>query len=296
MECEGLLLVYLNGDLVDGEKATVSIWDSGYLYGEGIFTTLRLYNGLAIDARAHHQRLHRQTNLLNLPFNLSEDAMIAAINELVAANDLAGIDTRVRISISRSGDPETPFPLNNLDNIEPTILITTGHLPPTLGQWQQDGIAVITLGPNFLRGHLPHLKTMNALPTLMAMRRAQKAGAPEALLINHEDQLLEGIVSNVFLVHQGRLLTPVADGRILPGRTRERVISSAAHLEMEIDEKILSRANLHHAQEIFITNSVREIVPVISVDRKTVGSGLPGPITRRLQDQYRSDINTGYNL
>lgn len=287
------MVVYLNGKFVDGEKAAVSIWDGGYLFGDGIFTTLRLYQGKAIDAAAHHQRLRRQAHLLDLPFTLSEEMMTSALHELVIANGLQHVDSRARITLSRGGHIEAPLPLENLDQVEPTIVITTGPLPRSLSQWTTDGISAISLGHAFSRGNLPHIKTLNALPTLMALRKAHKAGCPEALVFGQEGQLLEGIVSNVFLVVQGNLVTPLADGNLLPGRTRERVISCAAHLDMELEEKVISRAQLDSVNEIFLTNSVREIVPVVMLDGKPVGSGLPGPITRRLQDQYHSDINAG---
>ncbi len=290
------MFVFLNGQLVDSSRAAVSIWDGGFLYGDGIFTTLRLYKGMAIDATSHFQRLRRQANLLDLPFALSEEKMTAALSELVRANELHGTDCRARITISRNGDSENPLPLKNLHESESTVLITASTLPAALNKWQKDGISVITLGPAFLRGNLPSLKTLNVLPSLMALRKAIKAGCPEALLFGQDGHLLEGAISNVFLVSGGKLLTPSHEENFLRGRTRERVISSAAQLSIKVDEKILLRGHLKSAQEIFLTNSVREIVPVITVDGKPVGSGIVGPVTRRLQGQYRNDINAALGV
>ncbi len=293
---EEVLQVSVNGQLVDGTRAAVSIWDGGLLYGDGIFTTLRMYQGYAIDAPAHHQRLRRQAHLLELPFSLTEEAMNNTLELLAQTNNLHNIDARARITVCRGGSPEDPLPMENLDNIEPTTIITVGALPAPLSQWQLDGIPVKTLGPAFMRGNLPHLKTLNALPTVLALRKAHAAGCPEALILDDKGNIVEGIVSNIFLVIRGRILTPAADNNLLPGRTRGRVISSAAHLGLDLEEKNLPRGYLNSAQEIFMTNSVREIVPVTSVDGKAIGSGMPGPITRRLQDQYRSDINAALGL
>jgi len=290
------LLVYVNGQIVDGNTASVSIWDGGFLYGDGIFTTLRLYNGLPLDTLVHHQRLRRQARLLDLPLTITEDTMADVLTELAQANNLSESDSRARVTISRGFSFDSPLPLTDLINIDPTTVITVSPLPEAVAQMQLVGIPVVTLGPAFVKGNLPNLKTLNALPTLMALRKAHAAGCPEALLLGKEDNILEGAISNVFLVVNDRILTPHQDEEMLAGRTRARVISSANHLGYDLEEKKLQREYLNRAQEIFMTNSVREIVPVISVDGKPVGSGLPGPITRRLQDKYRGDIKTSLGL
>ena len=281
------MIVSLNGQLVDSKEATVSIWDGGYLYGDGIFTTLRLYQGIPLDLAAHWERLQQQAAAIDLPFPVKRNELETIISDLADGNGLADGGGRIRITISRGGCAENPLPLTELENIPPTVLVTVAPLSDQLESWQTSGIPVITLDDSFSRGNVPELKTLNTLPSILAQRRAAAAGCPEAILTGPGGVLLEGAASNLFLVSSGNLLTPAVGAGFLAGLTREKILTLAREMGIEIREKQLDGRHLEAACEVFVVGSVREVVPVISVDGRIVGDGTCGPVTRKIQQEYR---------
>lgn len=286
------MIVYLNGQYLKAAEAKISIWDGGYLYGDGIYTTLRLYRGRPLDLKAHHQRLRVHAAELDLPLPLGSDQLDAAARELARANDLTEVDGRLRITVSRGGSFEAPLPLSGLEDIAPTILMTLVPIGPELKLWQADGIPVITLGQSHARGNFPALKTLNSLAAIQALRRAAGAGCLEAILTGPDGCLLEGAVSNLFLVSGGKVLTPASSGDFLAGRTRERILEIAGAENIEVREKDLDRRHLEAACEVFVASSVREVLPVVRIDGAPVMDGKPGPVTRLIQERYRASIET----
>ncbi len=284
------MIVYLNGSYLPADQAQVSIFDGGYMYGDGIYTTLRLYGGLPLDLAAHHERLVRQTAQLQIGFDLPQEKLRRIIGELAARNDLADADGRLRISVSRAGSPDDPLPLSDLERLPATVTMTLTPVATALARWQADGIPVICLDQAYARGNFPDLKTLNALATLTALRRAAAAGCPEALLTGPDGRLLEGAVSNIFLVSDGALVTPASEGEFLAGRTRERILRIATRQKLPAREAVVRRRELVQADEVFVVSSVREVLPVISVDDVPIADGVPGPVTRRIQDEYRALI------
>jgi len=284
------MIVYLNRDFVDEAEARISVWDGGFLYGDGVYTTLRLYRGKPVDLEAHCRRLHAHARELEIPLTHTEKdfALIAA--RLAAENRLTDRDGRLRITVSRGGGPEHPLPVTGLASIDPTVLVTLAPLGMELERWRTEGIGVITLDAAYARGNFPELKTLNSLATVRALRRAAAAGCPEALLTDAAGRLLEGAVSNLFLVAGGNLLTPDNCGDFLAGRTRQRILSLARGEGIEVREKILDRRHLEAACEVFVASSVREVLPVVRVDDRPVADGKPGPVTLLIQERYREDI------
>ncbi|MBK8166340.1 MAG: aminotransferase class IV [bacterium] len=281
------MLVYLNGDYLPADQARVSAWDGGFLYGDGVYTTLRLYGGRPLDLRAHLERLRRHADALSLPVPPTDTEFAAVIAHLAEANGLAATDGRLRITVSRGGDPEDPLPLRDLGRLNPTVLLTLAPVPPAFAAWARDGIAACLLEPGSARGNLPHLKTLNGLPALLAQRQAAARGCQEAVLVSEDGRLLEGSVSNLFLAKAGRLSTPAGTDGLLAGRTRERVLALAAQLDVPCERRSLLPADLLGADEAFTASSVREILPVVAVDGVAIGDRQPGPLTRRLQEAYR---------
>ncbi|MBM4130362.1 D-amino acid aminotransferase [bacterium] len=281
------MLVYLDGEYLPAERARISIWDGGFLYGDGVYTSLRLYSGRPLDLPAHLERLRRHAAALELPVPLSDARFAAVVARLAARNGLTAADARLRITVSRGGDADDPLPLRDLERLRPTVLVTLAPVPPAFAAWARDGIAACLLAPGSARGNLPHLKTLNALPALLAQRQAAARGCREAILVSEDGHLLEGSVSNLFLARDGRLCTPAGDDGLLAGRTRERVLTLAAGLGLACEARRLSPADLLAADEAFTASSVREILPVVGVDERPVGEGRPGPLTRRIQTAYR---------
>jgi branched-subunit amino acid aminotransferase/4-amino-4-deoxychorismate lyase len=284
------MIVYLNREYIDAAAARISVWDGGFLYGDGIYTTLRLYRGRPVDLAAHFHRLQTQAAELDLPLPLSEAEFATIATRLARDNGLAKHDARLRITVSRGGSPDNPLPLAGLESIPPTVLVTLAPLGTELQRWQTEGIPVVTLDPSFARGNFPTLKTLNSLATLRALRQAAAVGCPEAILTDPAGCLLEGAVSNLFLVSADHLLTPLCRGGFLAGRTRERILAIAARENIEVRELSLDRQHLEAACEVFMASSVREVLPVVSIDGSPVGDGIPGKMTRRIQDHYRRDI------
>lgn len=281
------MLVYLNGDYLPAGQARVSAWDGGFLYGDGVYTTLRLYGGRPLDLPAHLERLRRHAAALELPVPPTDAEFAAVIAHLAAANGLEAADGRLRITVSRGGDPDDPLPLRDLDRLCPTVLLTLAPVPPAFAAWARDGIAACLLEPGSARGNLPHLKTLNGLPALLAQRQAAARGCQEAILVSEDGRLLEGSVSNLFLARDGCLSTPAGAEGLLAGRTRERVLALAAQLGVACERRSLLPADLLGADEAFTASSVREILPVVAVDGAAIGDRRPGPLTRRLQAAYR---------
>ncbi len=282
------MLVYLDGKFLPADQAQISIWDGGYLHGDGVYTTLRVYAGNPVELPAHWERLTLQARALEIPLDLSLETLGGIVAELVARNGLAEGDGRLRVTVSRGAPPDGSLPLTGLDRIRPTVLVTLVPVPDAIAAWQREGIGAVVLGPAYRRSHFPELKTLNGLTTVLALRQAARAGCREALLTTARGRLLEGAVSNLFLVRDGRLLTPAARGGFLPGLTRRRVLELARGLGTPAREASLYRRDLQEADEVFCASSVREILPVVRIDREPVGAGRPGPVTRTLQAAYRA--------
>lgn len=281
------MLVYLDGEYLPADRARVSAWDGGFLYGDGVYTTLRLYGGRPLDLAAHLDRLRRHAAALELPVPPTDAEFATVIARLAEVNGLTAADGRLRITISRGGDPDDPLPLRDLGRLRPTVLLTLAPVPASLAVWARDGIAACLLEPGSARGNLPHLKTLNGLPALLAQRQAAAHGCQEALLVSEDGHLLEGAVSNLFLAQGGCLSTPAGADGLLAGRTRERVLALAEGLGLACESRRLLPADLMGAEEVFTASSVREILPVVSIDRTVIGDGRPGRLTRRLQAAYR---------
>lgn len=284
------MIVYFNGKYLDATEAMVPVWDGGFLHGDGVYTTLRLYGGRPVDLAAHCRRLNAHATELELAVPLKEKDFAEIAARLAENNHLTGQDGRLRITVSRGGGPDNPLPVRNLAAIEPTVLVTLAPLGEELDRWQSEGIPVVTLGAAYARGNFPALKTLNSLATIMALRQAAAAGCPEAILTDAERHLLEGAISNLFLVVEDSLLTPASRGGFLAGRTRQRILSIARAEGITVLEKDLDQGDLETAGEVFVASSVREVLPVVRIDGHPVGEGKPGPVTRLIQESYRRTI------
>ncbi len=282
--------VHLNGSYLPADEAAVSVWDGGYLYGDGVYTTLRTYGGRALDLAAHHRRLVEHGAALALTVPASLDDLAAIVAELARRNGLTAADGRLRITVSRGGDPQCPLPLSGLDTVPSTLLVTLVPVAPEIAVWQEEGIAAVCLPETFARGNRPELKSLNCLTNVLALRQAARQGCPDAVLTGPDGRLLEGAVSNLFLVRDGVVATPAAAGGFLAGRTRERVLALLTELEISVRTDVLGRADLDAADEAFLASSVREILPLVRVDGRDVGAGVPGPVTRTVQRSYRQGI------
>lgn len=284
------MIVDLDGVLLDAHEARVSPFDAAYLYGDGLFDTLRAYHGYLHRFEQHLDRLAREAELLRLDVDTSTEHWRDRIGALLEANALVDTDARVRIQVSRGGSCDTDQTRAEPGSTTPVEFVTAREIGESLTLEQERGIRVMTLQSAFARGNFPQVKSLNYLPSIMALRFARSAGYDEALLLNAQKRVLEGAITNVFAVQGNVLRTPSTRLGLLPGITRQAVLDLAPRIGLATDEVMGELKDVLLADEVFLTSSVKEIVPVIAIDRSPVGDGRPGRWTRRLQEAYRDEV------
>jgi len=274
-------IVYLNGSLIPRSQAGISVLDYGFLYGFGLFETMRAYEGQVFRLDSHLNRLARSAKILGLPIGVTdlEDAVTATIQ----ANQLG--DARIRITVSIGEGSMVPDPSTCK---QPTVLILAGDYHPYLEQIYQKGFRAVVSSIRRNSGSpLSRLKSANYLENMLAKQEARAAGVDEALCLNEKGLLAEASMSNIFLVDDGVLRTPGEESGILPGVTRGVVLESASRLGISTLEHDVRLDEITEAQESFLTNSLIEIMPLTEIAGRHVGSGRPGPVTRRLMADYK---------
>ncbi len=274
-------IVHLNGSLTPRSQASVSALDYGFLYGYGLFETMRAYGSRVFRLDRHLRRLAHSAEMLGISIQTIE--LEGAVMDTLHANKLS--DARIRVTISIGEGAMTPDP-GTCE--KPTVLITAADYQPYPQQVYQKGFrAVISSIRRNSQSLLSGLKSTNYLESMLARQEARKVGVDEALCLNEKGSLAEASMSNVFLVADGMLKTPGLESGILPGITREAVLKLAPQLDINTLEQDIRLEELLHADEAFLTNSLIEVMPLTEVDGKAVGNGTPGPVTRRLMTAYR---------
>jgi len=274
-------IVFLNGSLIPRSQARISVLDYGFLYGFGLFETMRAYEGQVFCLDSHLNRLARSAKILGLPIGVTdlEDAVMATIQ----ANQLG--DARIRITVSIGEGSMVPDPSTCK---QPTVLILAGDYHPYLEQIYQKGFRAVVSSIRRNSGSpLSRLKSANYLENMLAKQEARAAGVDEALCLNEKGLLAEASMSNIFLVDDGVLRTPGEESGILPGVTRGVVLELASRLGISILEHDVRLDEIAEAQEAFLTNSLIEIMPLTEIAGRHVGSGRPGPVTRSLMADYK---------
>ncbi len=281
------MLVYVNGVFLPREEAKISVFDHGYLYGDGIYETLRCYRGTIFLLDRHLARLERSAAAIGLSLPLSLDAIGATLKETVAKNDLA--DAYVRMQISR-GPGE--IGLDPALCPAPTMVIVAKQFKeyPAALFVQGVSVSVVSTRRNHPLSLDPAVKSTNFLNNIQAKRESIARGTYEGIMLNWEGYVAEGTISNIFTVAKGVLRTPGADAGILEGVTRDLVLSLARRAGIPCEEPRLLPADLGRADECFLTNTTMEIMPVTTIDGQTVGTGAPGPVTRTLMQAYREEV------
>jgi len=275
--------VFLNDGLVDAEKAGVSVADSGLLYGAGLFETMRSRNGVVFRLQDHLDRLFLSAATLSIAHSYDKPHIGRAIESLLQTNQLT--DARLRLTL-------TGGPLAESDEQrKPTLLITATEFKPYPSDYYKTGVLVILCpfrqnATDPMCGH----KTICYYPRLLALNLAHQRRAAEAIWFTMENRLAEGCVSNVFLVKNSILQTPSLGTPVLPGIARKTVLELARQQSIEVVEKDLFVTDLLDADEVFLTNVVMEVLPVISVEKRAIGSGTVGPVTQRLRDAFANAV------
>jgi len=279
-------VIYLNGSLIPRSQARISALDYGFLYGFGLFETMRAYGGWVFRLGSHLSRLAHSAEILGLPIRALD--LKDAVMDTIRANQLGDARIRITISIGEGGMVPDPSTCS-----KPTVLILAGPCQPYPEQVYQKGFRAVNSSIRRNSGSpLSRLKSANYMESILAKQEARAAGVDEALCLNEKGLLAEASMSNVFLVTDGRLKTPGLESGILPGITRETVLGLASQLGINALEQDIRLEELFGAQEAFLTNSLIEIMPLTEVGGEPVGSGKPGPLTKRLMAAYKKLVLT----
>lgn len=276
-------VVWIDGRLVPSARASISVFDRGFLYGDAIFETVRAYDGRLFLWQQHARRLAASLRAFRIP-TPSVD-LAAAARAVLAARGLG--DGAVRVTVSRG----TGEGLIASGRITPTVVVMARPIPDELPAQRERGVSVLLLP--FGRGHggiTDGHKTNAYLPAVLGKTRAAERRAFEGLYVERDGMVSEGTTSNVFAVRAGRLLTPPLEAGCLPGVTRQVILHLAAEEGVAAETMALQASTLHELDEVFLTASTIEVMPVVRVDRLRVGDGKPGALTRLLQDRYRAFV------
>ena len=281
--------VNVNGRVSDQERAVISIFDHGFLYGEGVYETLRTYNGQPFLFDRHMRRLRKSAGMIALPIPLTDAQIDERFRETMRAaglGDSASREAYIRILVTRgigelTYDPAaTPVPS--------IVVIVKPNVDPPRDAFER-GVKVSLV--SVIRNHPgtvnPLIKSNSLLNNALAMQEALRSGAFEGVMRNFKGELAECTQSNLFIVRDGAALTPPIDAGLLPGITREFLFEVGAEAGIPVREAVLKDADLLGADEAFLTSTTREAVPIVQVDDRTIGSGTPGPITLALLAAFR---------
>lgn len=275
--------VFLNGQIVEAVEAKIPVTDSSYLYGIGLFETMRAVRGRVFRLDDHLARLRRSAEALTIFNSYSDEDIAKAIDHVLLANNL----TEARLRLSLTNGPIQP------DGKAMThLLITAAPFTPYPVEYYDKGVRVVLTDyrQNTQDPYAGH-KTSCYGPRLTALKQAHEKLAAEALWFTTENALAEGSVSNVFLVKDGALYTPPTDTPILPGIARKTVIEIAQTEKIPCHEQPLRIDDLLAAEEVFLTNVIMEALPVVAVEAHTVGKGTPGELTKQILEKFRERLN-----
>jgi branched-chain amino acid aminotransferase len=275
--------VSIDGRLVDGDEARVSVLDRGFLYGDSVFEVFRTYGGVPFAETEHLERLARSAERLMIPMPVSIETLSSEVRATLDA--AGGGDWYVRVVITRGTGPLTYDPSTATEPLR-VIIAAPLSLPPA--EYYERGVAVALMSASRPTddARAAGAKASNYLANLLAVHEAKQKGAQEALVLGKDGQILEGASSNIFVVEEGRVRTPEPQPGILVGITRATVLRVAAAQAIEVEEGEVRPEHLFKADEAFITSSIREVMPVVSADGRTIGTGRPGPVTQRLRQGY----------
>jgi branched-chain amino acid aminotransferase len=276
-------IIYLNGKLVPCFEAKLSLFDHGFLYGYGLFETMRAYNGYIFRLDSHLTRLRCSAESIGLTHSIlttekGKQSLKTACAETLEANRLK--DARLRLTVSAGEGDMTPD-LNKCSS--PTVLVTARDLVPLPPKKYDTGFrAVLSSLRRNSQSPLSRLKSTCYMENILARMAARAAGCDEAILLNEQDYLAEGSTTNIFLASNKRLVTPSLESGVLPGITRDVVLEIARTSRLKATERWVQLKELVEAEEAFVTNSILEIMPLTWFEGKPIGTGKPGHLTKEL--------------
>jgi branched-chain amino acid aminotransferase len=284
--------VNVNGRISAEQEAVIPVFDHGFLYGEGIYETLRTYDHRLFLFDRHMRRLRNSARLINLTIPFTDEELASHIRDTIAAGKLDGNEAYVRVLVTR-GVGELTYDIQATPR--PSWVIIVKPLPSPSTEIYERGVkvALVDVVRNHPQSVNPMIKSNNLMNSALAAQQALKRGAFEAVMRNYRGELTECTQSNLFIVKNGAALTPPLESGLLPGITREFLFEIGRDADIEVREQVLRDDDLFTADEAFLTSTTREVLPIVTVDDRNIGDGKPGPITLKLLKAFRAACGGG---
>ncbi len=281
--------IWLNGKIVPEKEAKVSVFDHGLLYGDGIFEAIRSYNGRLFKLKEHLERLYRSAKSIMLKVPLSSNELEEAIIKTLLSNNLLK-DAYIRVVVTRGkGD----LGLDPAKCPSPTVFIITSKIQLYPQELYEKGLALVTVATrrNDIEALNPAIKSLNYLNNILAKIEATNAGALEAIMLNRDGYVVECSADNIFIVKEKTLYAPPVSVGILEGITRNVIIGLAQSFKIPVKENLLTRYDLYNSDEVFLTGTAAEIIPVTRIDGRIIKDGKVGMFTKRLMTGFKKLVN-----
>ena len=278
--------VNVNGRITPDHDAVISVFDHGFLYGEGIYETMRTYNQRPFLFDRHMRRLRNSAWMIALDLHFTDSELAAQIRDTRAAAELKGAEAYIRVLVTR-GVGELTYDPNATPTHSVVIIVKPQVDPPPEAYEQGVSVVIVDVVRNHPDSVNPQIKSNNLLNCALAAQQAIRRGGFEGIMRNYRGELSECTTANLFVVRDGIAMTPPIDSGLLPGITREFLFEVGKEEGIAVREEVLRDEDLFMADEAFLTSTTREVVPIVKVDERTIGSGRPGPITHRLLAGFR---------
>jgi len=282
------LLIYIDGEYYPKSQAKISVYDHGLLYGDGVFEGIRAYKGVVFKLGEHIDRLYRSAHAIMLDIPLTKEEMIRAVIETLKRNNLR--DAYIRLVVTRGvGD----LGLDPRKCPKPTVIIITDTIKLHKTEAKEKGVtaAITWVRRDSVDATSHEIKSLNYLNSILAKIEANNMGVDEAICLDHRGFICEGAAENLFIVKEGKIITPPTVTGALPGITRNRIIRLARDLGYEVYERDITPTELLTADEVFFTGTAAEIVPVVEINKRKIGDGTPGPVTKHLMKEFEKIVS-----
>ncbi len=275
--------IFINGKYFSKEEAKVSVFDHGLLYGDGVFEGLRAYSGNVFRLQTHLERLYESAQAIMLTIPMAIGDLAEAVRATVARNQIT--DGYIRLVVTRGAGSLGIDPAKTAD---PQVIIIADRIEMYPRELYEKGMEIVTAAT--IRNHPaalnPRIKSLNYLNNILAKLEGKRAGCMEALMLNHVGEVAECTADNIFIVKKGELRTPPVYAGILEGVTRNAILELAEQAGIACHQVTMTRHDVYTADECFLTGSGAEVIPVVKVDSRAIGSGLVGPLTKQLSEAF----------
>jgi branched-chain amino acid aminotransferase len=279
-------MVNVNGQMFDEHDAVISVFDHGFLYGEGIYETLRTYNGRLFLFDWHVRRLRNSAQMIELVIPFTDEELARQVSDTISATKLDGKEAYVRVLVTR-GVGELSYDLKATPKASWVIIVKPLIVPPAEIYERGCKVVLVDVVRNHPKSMNPMIKSNNLMNQALAAQQASRRGAFDGVMRNDRGELTECATSNLFIVRNETVFTPPVACGLLPGITRGLIFEIGRNAGIEVREQVLRDDHLFDADEAFLTSTTREVLPIVAVDERAIGNGKPGVVTRRLLKAFR---------